>query len=220
HERITSGIFSNILTTNYEYTLESCLTEDLRMKNLGIIRETKYNIYRHSQVGKVKFWHIHGDMYRPSSILLGYEQYSGQLQVMRNYVVSGTNYHNKAASILPLNKRMGEKDYQLHSWIDHFFSGDLHIIGLSLDYIESDLWWLITYRSRQIHEKPGKGDRYRGMRTALQKSAIYYYYPEKYYDREKIELMEASNVNTVSIPIGNSVDFYHEVLDRIESKKT
>lgn len=216
HQRITSGMFSNILTTNYEYTLESCLTEKRKLKNLGIVRESKYNIYRHSRIEEINFWHIHGDMYRPASILLGYEQYSGQLQVMRNYVVSGTNYQSKAASILPLTRRIGTARYLPHSWIDYFFQGDLHIIGLTLDYIESDLWWLITYRARRKFEKPGKSSRYRNIRKSLQNSAIYYYYPKRYYNREKIELMEASGITTVSIDLENSVAFYHKVLDLVE----
>ena len=219
HKRITSGIFSDIITTNYEYTLESCLINDFKQKNLGVVRETKYSIYRHGRINDMNFWHIHGDMHRPSSILLGYEQYSGQLQVMRNYVVSGTNYESKTAKVLPLTKRMGKKDYQPLSWIDRFFTGDLHIVGLSLDFIESDLWWLITYRARRIFEKPGKNDRYKGMRKALEKSRIYYYYPEKYYNREKMQLLEANGISTVALPLDNSVEFYDFVLDQVETKK-
>ena len=111
HRRIISGAFADILTTNYEHSLESCLEVESNYPNLGMVRESKFSIFRHSTINDIRFWHIHGDMNTPSSILLGYEHYSGQLQMMRNYVVSGTNYQSKKAHFNPLMTRMGKKNF-------------------------------------------------------------------------------------------------------------
>ncbi|MEL6558179.1 MAG: SIR2 family protein [Bacteroidota bacterium] len=214
HKRITSGMFSDILTTNYEHTLEECISQSDVFPNLGIIKESKFNIFRHSIIRGLNFWHIHGDMDKASSILLGYEHYSGQLQMMRNYVVSGTDYKSKKVSTQPLTTRLGKKNYRLTSWIDHFFSGPLHIVGLSLDFIESDLWWLLTFRARKKFEKPRNLKLYKDFLKQLKSSEIYYYYPKKYYNQEKMQLMEANDINLIEID-KNSSAFYHDVLDRI-----
>lgn len=218
HQRITSGIFSDILTTNYEHTLEECIASDSKYPNLGLVKESKFSIFRHSAINDINFWHIHGDMNKPGSILLGYEQYSGQLQMMRNYVVSGTNYQSKKAHFNPLMTRLGKRNYELTSWIDHFFKGKMHIVGLTLDFIESDLWWLITYRARKKFEKSRNNKLYKDFLRVLRDSEIYYYYPEKYYNEEKNQLMEANDIKTIVID-QEGISFYHKVLDMIEAKK-
>lgn len=78
----------NIVTTNYNYTLEG----ETNLKNEDIIAERLYSIFRKCVLGKTSYWHIHGEAGVPMSINLGYEHYGGQLQHMRNYVTSGTNY--------------------------------------------------------------------------------------------------------------------------------
>ena len=142
HHRITNGTFSDILTTNYELTLESCISIEDKIRNKAIKREIKYSVYRRGEINDINFWHIHGDMTRPASILLGYEHYSGQLQMMREYA----HYGPKKKNYNPLERRLGKEGYKTNSWIDHFFTGKIHIVGLTLDFIETDLWWLITYQ--------------------------------------------------------------------------
>ncbi|MEL7145101.1 MAG: SIR2 family protein [Bacteroidota bacterium] len=216
HERITSGIFSDILTTNYELTLEDCISDGSKLPNLGIKRELKFSVFRHSNVNDINFWHIHGDMGRPASILLGYEHYSGQLQMMREYVMHG---HEKDHRFNPLDKRIGQDDYELLSWIDHFFTGRIHIVGLTLNFIETDLWWLITYRARKQHEKLRSGEAYEAFAEKLKASEITYYYPAKYREssKEKLQLMESFDIKTVAIERPHDVSYYHEVLNRIEA---
>ena len=45
------------------------------------------------------------------------------------------------------------RDYKVHaegrSWVDLFFTADVWIIGLGLEFVEIHLWWLLTYRARQ-----------------------------------------------------------------------
>ncbi len=38
------------------------------------------------------------------------------------------------------------------SWVDLFFTTDVHILGLGLGVVEMHLWWVLTYRARQMAE--------------------------------------------------------------------
>lgn len=44
------------------------------------------------------------------------------------------------------------KNQVIESWIDLFFICDVHIIGLSLEYAEIDLWWILNYRAKLIQD--------------------------------------------------------------------
>jgi hypothetical protein len=148
HQQILEAGTAHILTTNYDFTLEGVLTPDTQfLENGGAVKETVYSVFRQHSVQGINFWHIHGDANHPSSISLGYEHYSGYLQQMRNYVVTGTgtSYKNKYE---PLTKRLKGKLTENDSWLDFFFTKDIYIIGLSLDFIEIHLWWLLTFRQR------------------------------------------------------------------------
>jgi hypothetical protein len=35
-----------------------------------------------------------------------------------------------------------------YSWVDVFLRDDIHILGLSLDFVEIDLWWLLVFKER------------------------------------------------------------------------
>jgi hypothetical protein len=36
------------------------------------------------------------------------------------------------------------------SWVDLFLRDDVHIAGLTMDYVEFHLWWLITHKLRLL----------------------------------------------------------------------
>lgn len=145
HELIRALPTKNIITTNYEFSLEGSIPKN----NTSLVRETTYSVFRRHETNDKTYWHIHGDCDSPNSINLGYEHYCGQLQKMRDYVVNGTNYTSDTVFKAALIKRLKQKkNLQLQSWIDLFFTQDIHILGLSLDFVEIDLWWLLTYRAR------------------------------------------------------------------------
>lgn len=209
HERIMNLGISDVLTTNYEYSLQKASNrkkEDL--KNLGHIIERTYSIFRHNQVDKTKVWHIHGECNIPKSITLGYEHYGGLLQQMRNYVVTGTNY-TKEKNLYPLVTRIDKNEVKNHSWLDFFFTKDIHILGLSLDTSEIDLWWLLTFRARQLLRNKGRVE-----------NKIYFYYPTRYKEpsKEKLELLEANQVNVIEISDEDKTKYYNNILDKIEQK--
>ena len=208
HEELLKLNIQNYITTNYDYVLQKILLKDKlteTLKNEGIIKETKYSVFRHNSLQNKNFWHIHGEVNVPKSITLGFEHYGGQLQQFRNYTVSGTNYKSKKINNLSLHKRLKENLVNYDSWIDFFFKDEIHILGLKLDYVETDLWWLVTNRARfQLEKSTGFQNR------------IIYYCPRKYEDRHKTEIMQANNIEVKYLNlIGEK--FYKEVIKMINN---
>jgi hypothetical protein len=211
HELICRLGVKDILTTNYDLSLENTSISNVKLiTNNGIIPETKYSLFRKHKTDKTNFWHIHGSSTEPRSITLGYEHYSGYLQKMRNYIVDGTKDTYKNISFTPLIKRLKENKVKNESWLDLFFTKDIHIFGLSLDFVESDLWWLLTYREKircakkySIHNK------------------IYYYIPNEYKQKSKakIDMLDSLGVTVISEHgyLSNKQFYYENVIARIGS---
>ena len=86
HSQIMSLPVDTLLTTNYDYALESSVCPEF--KSCSGSRETTYSRYRkhtvnvHSKTKTV--YHIHGEIHVPKSICLGFEHYSGSLEKMRS----------------------------------------------------------------------------------------------------------------------------------------
>ncbi|MCX9056937.1 SIR2 family protein [Citrobacter portucalensis] len=157
HQAILELNCQNIMTTNYDLAFEDVLkkeTKTTHLNNKGIIKEQRYNVFRHHELSEKKIWHIHGDITVPNSITLGYEHYSGHLQSMRNYTTSGSHYKksdfDQSSLISRHKKNVLTPEY---SWIDNFFLRDIYVIGLTLDFVEIDLWWLLTFRERNKYMK-------------------------------------------------------------------
>jgi len=205
HKLIRDKGFEDIITTNYDYTLQGI--DSSKIKNSGEVREKKFNIFRNNEVNGTRIWHIHGECNVPESITLGYAHYCGQIQQMRNYVVSGTSYKNKLNQ-KPLCSRIGINEVFHESWIDIFFTKNIHIIGLSLDFVETDLWWLLTYRARLLKRK-----------VALFSNKIIYYIQEKYINeskhKHKIEMLKAVNIE-INIRKSENEKYYKEIIDVVK----
>lgn len=213
HERIVNMDVENLLTTNYDLTLEKCLTKSLStITNKGVVKEVFYNLFRVHEFGQNHIWHIHGSELSPASITLGYEHYSGYLQQMRNYVASGTKGTYKNINYQALIKRLESGQIDHSSWVDFFFTHDVHILGLNMDFVEMHLWWLITYRARAMVEN----------RVSI-KNRIYYYYPKKFGEmaRAKLELFEVNGVKCIAKKLKGSarISYYNQVLDHIQKIK-
>lgn len=191
HHDITEAAFDNILTTNYDYNLEATLGGTARkLKNLGRVKETRYSLFRHSNLGRKSIWHIHGEANSPSSILLGYEQYCGYLQYMRNYIVAGTgeSYKDRFTSLL---KRIKDRERSVTSWVDFFFFSDVYILGLTMDFVEMHLWWILTYRARAAHD-----------RLIPIQNKIVFFAPTQYVDSDKdrFQLLKSCGVMLHTLP--------------------
>ncbi|MDT3249730.1 hypothetical protein QZQ97_02170 [Serratia sp. root2] len=160
-----------------------------------------------------KVWHIHGALNNPNSIILGYEHYSGYLQSMRGYTTTGSQYSNESFN-KPLTKRLKENDVG-NSWIDDFFTKDVYVLGLSLDFVEIDLWWLLTFRERSRLTKKIK----------LQHE-ITYYIPDHFYgdpaSKSKVDLLKSVGVKVNhefgAVFKGNEEKYYLDIINDIYNK--
>jgi hypothetical protein len=207
HDNIINLGVHHILTTNYDRALERAagLGEDDDASNEGVVRERRYGLFRRFKLPRHMVWHIHGDHKQPETIMLGYEHYSGYLERMRSYVTSAPRYEKN--SIAPLVKRLKSSDSRVYSWIDFFFQSKVYIVGLTLDFSEMHLWWLLTYRARMRADKKTRG---------LVRNSIFYIYPATAAkgERQKLELLEKTGVVNVAIPMsaGQWKQYYSDAL--------
>ena len=148
HRQIVRMGFRHILTTNYDYALDEAFPGGLRAcRSTSRVNEKRYNLFRKRKNGNTTLWHINGEANKPESIVLGYEQYSGYLQHLRNYFFSGAKFSE--IDFDSVIHKLKENRRSIDSWVDVFLTYDLYILGLSMDFAELCLWWLITYRARR-----------------------------------------------------------------------
>jgi len=158
HTKILNTNIEHILTTNYDYGLELSRMPEFanHKKEISINNfERKKNNHRgYLLPGNQSVWHIHGELqdnrthstssneYAEQSLLIGNEYYGITVRNIEQYI-SGKE---KSKNAKPLFKRILEED-KLASWIDLFFTHDIYFIGLGLDFVEQDIWWLINFRA-------------------------------------------------------------------------
>lgn len=243
HKKITRLPYNDILTTNYDYSIEKSLLpffEDSKAEIALNRLEYKYSLKRGYSIKNKNIWHIHGELYdtrsyrvnspyyNEQSIMIGYEHYTSYLQKIQENIKgkAGTQKVDNQSLTVRLK---GDKVSPF--WTDIFFTHNLDILGLGLDFTENHLWWLINYRSNMIRrEIPNKGININ--------NNINYYYPRINKDstlnimnlnnfddifnaKMKIhksiaiaELLNAFNVNTIEIEANSYEDFYNKFIER------
>lgn len=243
HEKISSLPYNDILTTNYDYSIENSALSSFKKskKELALNRlERKYSLKRGYSIRNKKIWHIHGELYdtrnykddsifyNEESIMIGFEHYASYLQRIQE------NIKGKAGSQKIENQSLivRLKDEKMSPfWTDIFFTHNIDILGLGLDFTENHLWWLINYRSNMIRKEiPVQGINVN--------NNINYYYPRISKDsilnvmnlnnldevlnvKMKIQktiaiadLLNAFNVNTIEIEATSYEDFYDKFINR------
>jgi len=201
HYLIRNQNFADILTTNFDYTIEKALGEESHFELAqGYPNELKYSLFRKKvtlEPKSLSIWHLHGEAKKIGSITLGYEHYSGHLQHLREFVKRKPKVDDQSYNlwIRLLKGKIG-------SWVDYFFSHNIHIVGLGLDFSELDLWWLLVYRSRIIMQV----DKENGMYNIQNK--IYYYHEQhkgaNAQLHNKLEILKSLGVTLVPIPLRNN----------------
>ena len=152
-----------IMTTNYTYEIEDCIKSDYsslshstKLKyafSLGKVKKDKseYKDYKYLLSTFNKFsddtpqiWHIHGEMRRPSSLILNHDEYGRLVHKIIEY--------NKFR-----HRNYGKyENFQIRSWFDFFIVADIYILGLGFDAAEFDLWWLLSRRKREPENNVGR----------------------------------------------------------------
>jgi hypothetical protein len=157
--------FDAVLTTNYSYELEAALlpaypglSQEKKRSYARVTeakRDTRFLIHSYNRLpltdpaagqprGDRDIWHIHGELRRPSSVVLTHDEYAR--------LVHDILEHNKKRGKAYQEER---SDLAFLSWIDYFLLGDVTILGLGMDYAEFDLWWLLGRRLRE-RAQPGR----------------------------------------------------------------
>ena len=120
--------------------------------------ESRYSIHRYNTLKKgddvKRIWYIHGNIDKHNSIIMGYDQYCGELSKMDDWV-KGSYKIIANEPIKAIHSRFPNTAHKdtIKSWIDLFFTSNVHIIGYSMPFDEIDLWWLLDKRKRLIWEK-------------------------------------------------------------------
>jgi hypothetical protein len=231
HEAIVSSGVNHILTPNYDYAFEKAIIPDFNNKP-GILpistKETKNSIKRRSifTSNNLSIWHIHGEIndnknysginnYPSKSIMIGYEHYSEYLGEMQKYIRGEKSKEEKS-----LIQKLKDKEPQQLSWIDIFFTHELIIVGLSLDFSEHHLWWLLNYRAKQKRKN-----------SNIIRNNIKYYYAvlpqtslndfNEFAKRQsqikqtkaKLDLFKSLDIDAIPVPCGSYEEYFIKTLE-------
>ncbi len=205
-EELASLPIEHYLTTNYDYAFEKALNiSPVKLSSEDIYSLRRKRMYKSENDTKF-LWNIHGEIDNPKSIMLGLDHYCGSVSKIDAYV-KGT-YSHKINGVDVTVKSMLEKlrDFSFchTSWVDLFFSSNVHILGFSLDYSETDIWWLLNKRARFLSE-------------ATINNKIYFYTHN--ISDEKKGLLEAFSVQVITIEVigDNFEDMYWSAIKKINA---
>ena len=206
HTKFLNLNVEHILTTNYDYNLERSSYND-HGKAANVLTERKYNLFRRRNVNDRYIWHIHGEADAPNSITLGHEHYVGYLQKMGNYLKDkitskrkGEQKEIRSPIQMAIHRqkeiRAFDKAKTIYSWVDLFLMNDVYILGLSLDYTEIDLWWLMIFKARLKRET---GFPYGN-------TTYYTFYPHTFDKKEeaKLSIIESFGINVIREDVGRN----------------
>ncbi len=205
HPRIKDLGTTDVLTTNYDYNVEDCWQTNPTAVD---VTETKYSLFRRKSYPELNIWHIHGERDRADSILLGYSHYADYLESMRTYMFKGAS----TRKVDPLRDRIKRDRLASDgvSWLDFFFNRNLYIVGLTLDYTEIHLWWLITYRARMQSQS-----------DYPIRNTVTYLYPKFLANeiRSRLQLLKGNGVRLRQLQVsrGAWLKFYGKALDVVRS---
>jgi hypothetical protein len=179
--------FQNYLTTNYDNAFcEKYGGEQSNKSTEGIYSLRRYLTLSSKVHSDTKLWHIHGEVEHPKSIMLGLDHYCGSISKIDSYIKGNYEFSVKSAKqkVKPIVDKLKERSFDQISWVELLFNSDVHIVGLSLDYSETDLWWVLNKRARLIHS-----------------TNIYnkiYYYDSNINDSKK-SLLESMGVTVINV---------------------
>jgi hypothetical protein len=170
HKKIMQCNVDDILTTNYDYGLEKSILPDfekMKRKLANYLVEVRHSLRRAYYIPEYnkRVWHIHGEMedsrrlspksdyYHQQSIMIGYEHYALYLEKIQE------NMRGKGGIQKPENQSLATRIKNRVTgvyWFDYFFTHDIYILGLGMDFSENHLWWLINQRAILSRRKVSK----------------------------------------------------------------
>ena len=196
--------FDAVLTANYTYELEAelypgypGLTTERKRKYAYVTSDTrdeKYLLHTYNRFGQQDIWHIHGELRRPSSIILSHDEYARLVHHILAYNENRGREYEKY-----------KNELKFKSWVDYFLVGDVYTLGLGLDFSEFDLWWLL---GRRLRERAGCGK-------------FIFYEPEKTDNHYKHFALQDAGVEVRSCGVvicngGDYAQFYSLAIEDIQ----
>lgn len=152
YEALAKMPVSDYITTNYDKTFENTLIAMGYAPDKSDSNESRYSIHRYNTFKKddniKRIWYIHGNIDIYNSIIMGYDQYCGELSKMNDWVKGSYKIAKKPIEAIHSRFSNAPGDKDIKSWIDLFFTSNIHIIGYSMPFDEIDLWWLLDKRKR------------------------------------------------------------------------
>ena len=171
HQKLASLDYEDILTTNYDYSLEKSIEPNFISKKRKFAQnrqERKFSLKRCYKLNSgTRFWHIHGELfdsrihsnvskyYPEESIMIGYEHYANYLEKIQENIKgkSGSQKTNNQSLTVRI------RDHKpIIFWTDILFTHNVDIIGQAIDFSENHLWWIFNYRANLIREGIAKND--------------------------------------------------------------
>jgi len=219
YELVHNLDFKNYLTTNYDYSLNKKIQEkEFTSKNNST--EDIYSIRRNTTIfdknGKEKcnIWNIHGEVDRPPSIMLGLDHYCGSIGKLDAYLKGTYEFqeNKKPIRVKSITDKIKSREFDNYSWVELFFNTDIHILGLSLEYSETDLWWILNKRARMMNDK----------KTSVHISNKIFYYSTS-IEPEKEGVLNSFNVQVVKTnpdtKTFNWGKYYEQTIEKIGNAK-
>ncbi len=194
--------FDHIITTNYTYEIENVLTypHPITMSRLYSIsrglaraRGHKHLVHSYNSVtfGGVenKVWHIHGELSRPGSTVIGHYYYGNMLFRIK-----------EEADRVSKKQEPGEEQ---QSWVEAFLYGDIYCVGFGFGLSELDMWWLLNRKARETRNE-GK---------------LYFYDPNPVGYNEKRDLLSQLHSRSTGEPIVEMLDLGFSLSGEGEGKR-
>ena len=144
-----------ILNTNYSNEFELFATKQDSLHCFRSVQrrtkpvkgiEEQFRLFQFSSLGKEypdkSIWHIHGDISKPSTMIIGHYYYGKLLKQIEERAASCVRSYNIANA---------KKDaFTPQSWVDYFLLGDVYVLGFGMSLAEQDLWWLLSFKEKHF----------------------------------------------------------------------
>lgn len=190
------------LTTNYDYAFNKSFESKYKCSSKNLSTEILYSIRRHTLLScndlnlKCKLWHIHGEIGFPKTISLGLDHYCGTIGKIDSYLKGTYSIKSEEIKIKKMEMKLRDNNFDDTSWIELFFTNNIHIIGLGMDYSETDIWWILTKRARLKRCNMVNGN------------IFFYHVSPKALEKDKEKFLKSLDVKIVNIPSNhNSYDY-------------
>lgn len=201
HRELMKLSVSDIITTNFDDCLERAA--GLAQQDDFGTNEVKYSLFRRWNVSGKYIWHLHGDLFRPSSIVLGHDRYIESCARIRRYIdgSEGVTYRAYPKGLKARFKSHAIKfrPDEPHSWVDLLMLRDVHIVGLGMDFTEVDLWYLLSYKEKMRRSQDS------WMRKLGGRRVVMHMFVERERDvKPKVEILESFGVIVSQYKVKNN----------------